>query len=169
MRRDEYRQVVLAEKDRVHTYAAWLLRNRDDAGDVAQEALVRLWEHHERIAVASARAWLLKTAHRLCLDCLRRRNGRSFVSMDELRSCPAAMDDGTTSSTFPAELRHAVARAMSDLSANDRAVIVLREIVGLSYDEIGKVLNKPPNNVKVTLHRARDRLRRRLTGVREKP
>ena len=58
---------------------------------------------------------------------------------------------------------------MNGRSANDRAVIVLREIVGLRYDEIGKVLNKPLSNVKVTLHRARDRLRRSLTGVMEKP
>lgn len=69
---DTYRLAVRAHKNRVFSYAARLLADRDDARDVAQEALVRLWEHREKVPeVATARAWLLKTAHRLCVDRVR--------------------------------------------------------------------------------------------------
>lgn len=66
---DTYRQAVLTHKNRVFGYAVRLLGDRDDARDVAQEALMRLWEHREKVPeLAAARAWLLKTAHRLCVD-----------------------------------------------------------------------------------------------------
>ena len=43
MSQDEYRQLVMRHKDRLHTYAVWLLQNREEARDVAQETLMRLW------------------------------------------------------------------------------------------------------------------------------
>ena len=60
------------------------------------------------------------------------------------------------------ELRRTIGEALAGLSPNDRAVIVLREIEGLSYEQIGEVVGRSINNVKVTLHRARARLRDRL-------
>ncbi|MFQ5494219.1 MAG: RNA polymerase sigma factor, partial [Phycisphaerae bacterium] len=63
------------------------------------------------------------------------------------------------------ELRPLVARALAELTPVDRAVIVLREIEGLRYGAIGDALGRSTENIKVTLHRARKRLREHLLAV----
>ncbi len=83
MRRNEYRKVVMTAGDRLHSFAAWMLRDREEARDVTQEAFLRLWEHRERVRPASARSWLLRTSHRLCMDRIRKRILRNERRFDE--------------------------------------------------------------------------------------
>lgn len=168
MTRDEYQQIVLAEKDRVHTYAVWLLHDREEACDIAQEALVRLWQHHGRVDARAGRAWLLTTAHRLCVDLLRRRTRRAEMPLDVLLGDREDRARVTPDADHAVELRSAVAESLARLSPNGRAVVVLREMVGMSYEGIGNVLGQPVSTVKVTLHRARKRLRRELLKTVEK-
>ena len=68
---DGFRRIITSEMDRVHGSATWLLRDPEEARDVTQEAFMRLWIDHERIAPEAARTWLLRTAYRLCVDRMR--------------------------------------------------------------------------------------------------
>ena len=63
-----YETIVTEHKDRVYSYASWMLRNREDARDVSQDAMIRLWQHREKVLPESAKSWMLTTVHRLCLD-----------------------------------------------------------------------------------------------------
>ena len=77
----EFEAAVLQHKDRVHSYARSILRDPEDAKDVAQECLVSLWRHRERVEPgAGCRSWLLRSAHNLCIDRLRRRRDERFLS-----------------------------------------------------------------------------------------
>ena len=89
MDRAEYVRAVTEHKDRVHNFALWMLRHPDDARDVAQESLVRMWEHRSRIRPVAAGSWLLRTTHNLCLDHVRRRRARPDVPTDDLHAWPA--------------------------------------------------------------------------------
>ncbi len=165
----DYRQVVVTQKDRVHTYAVWMLQDLEEARDVTQEVLTRLWERRDCVRNGAAKTWLLRTAHRLCVDRLRRRTNRREVGLEQL--APAAMDcdPGPVSEASATELRGLIGDALATLSARDRAVLLMREVDGMTYNEMSNVLDVPPGALKVALHRARERLRRQLVGVGVRP
>jgi RNA polymerase sigma-70 factor (ECF subfamily) len=163
---DTYRQAVLTHKNRVFGYAVRLLGDRDDARDVAQEALVRLWEHREKVPEgAAARAWLLKTAHRLCVDRARASAWAVEPEQPDL-AVDIAVDLAAHSPEARASTRQlgdALAATLSALAPRDRAALLLRDVEGLSYEECAEVLEVPLGTLKAILHRARERARLRLT------
>lgn len=163
MRDDAYEQAVRMHKDRVHSYATLILRDRAEAQDVAQEALVRLWEHRGAVDRQGVRRWLLRTVHNLCIDQLRRRKTRSEVADGEtVMSSRPDEAPGPEKRTEAAELRGTIGMALAALSPHDRAVVVMREVQGMPYDEIATTLDLPLGTLKARLHRARERLRSRL-------
>jgi len=165
MENDAFERRVQEHKDRVYSYAAWMLRDLEEARDVAQEALVRLWQYREKVEDPATRSWLLTTTHRLCIDRLRRRRKRPEVSeQDQLNPAP---DEGPSPMRLAAssETGRAIADALDKLGHQDRAVVVMREIQGMAYDEIATALELPLGTLKAKLHRARERLRRHLTAA----
>ena len=62
-----FEEAVSLHKNRVHSYATMMLKDSAEAQDVAQESLVRLWQHRSSVDEPGARSWLMKTAHNLCL------------------------------------------------------------------------------------------------------
>ena len=154
---------VREHRNRVHSHAFWLVRDGEDARDISQEAMVRLWRHRSEVPDAAARTWLLRTTHRLCLDRLRRRAARPEVS-EELSPVSAWTDPA------PDPERHAAAqalggileRALGRLTPRDRAIVLLREVEGVPYEEIAETLGLPLGTVKAALHRSRERLRETL-------
>jgi len=163
MNRAEYRDAAVTEKDRVHTYVAWMLRDAEEALDITQEALIRLWRCRGRVRRSAARAWLLKSAHRLALDRMRVVRRRAEIPLEALVAVPDGRRDDPGQSAADEELRRRVGAAMAELSPRDRAVMVLRELMDMNLTEIGEVLDCTVAATKVALHRARKRLRQRLT------
>jgi len=161
---ETYRRLVLQHKDRVTSYASWLLGDREEGIDVAQESLIRMWTNRDRVEPGAARAWLLKTAYRMCIDRTRRRRVRREVGDDVLE--PTAHDaPGPDRMAFAGEVGQLLARALGKLDATDRAAVLLREVQGLTYEEIADALDLPLGTVKAKLHRTREKLRRDLVGA----
>ncbi len=160
---DRYEQTVRKHKDRVFSYAGWILRDREEARDVSQEVLVKLWHNRSKVREEAAKSWLLKTTHHLCIDRIRRRKVRGEVSSEE--QVIPEVDPGPTPERLfrSGETGDAIASALEKLAAADRAIVLLREVQGLPYDEIAETLALPLGTVKAKLHRARERLRRDLT------
>ncbi len=159
---DGFERVVHEHKDRVHGYAFWMLRDRDEARDVSQEVLVRLWQHRERVPGEAIRAWLLRTTHHLCVDRLRRRAVRSGPSLEDLAPTLHDGTPGPDRSAASEELGRRIGEALQALSPRDRAIVLMREVQGMAYEEIAQVLDLPLGTLKASLHRARERLRRDL-------
>jgi RNA polymerase sigma-70 factor (ECF subfamily) len=159
---EAFRQATIQHGDRVSTYAAWMLRDAADAQDVTQEAFLRLWSHRTAVAEPAARTWLLRTAHRLCLDRIRSRDreptglGALMTPADHTAPDQAIVDR---------ELHDAVTRGLEALPLRDRAVLLLRVRYGLSLAELASVLEMPIGTAKAALHRARARLREQLTAL----
>jgi RNA polymerase sigma-70 factor (ECF subfamily) len=150
-----FRDSVETHHGRVHSYAAWLLGDVEEARDVAQEAFLRLWQHHERVVREAARTWLLRTAHRIVIDRAQRRSPRFTDLATVLAACP---DAGPVDGAIAREERLVVVRALSRLGRRDRALLLLREQHRLPLADIGRVLDMPVGSVKAALHRARARL-----------
>jgi len=165
MDRDEFREAVLQHKDRVHSYASWMLRDGEEARDVAQEALVRLWQNSGKVHNGSARAWLLRTARNLCIDRIRRRKTRPEVDEGQILALPGDPGPGPERLAASTELGRTLDRALEKIRPRDRALVLMREVEGLTYDEIAQAMGLPLGTLKAALHRAREKLRRELTGA----
>lgn len=172
MNREAFERVIQMHQKRIHSYATYMLRDVAEAQDVAQEALIRLWEHAGRVDTRSARPWLMRTTHNLCIDRIRRSGVRA-----EADEGPTLIDRTSDESPGPERLAQSgdlgrlIREALSALSSKDRAVILLREVQGLPYDEMADILGMPLGTIKARLHRAREKLRSRLvrSGVRARP
>ncbi|HEX6850201.1 MAG TPA: RNA polymerase sigma factor [Candidatus Polarisedimenticolaceae bacterium] len=166
-----FERVAREHKDRVYGHAVWLLRDREEARDVAQEVLVRLWKNLDRVPEEAAKGWLMATTHRLCIDRHRRRAARPELPenpdlpIDDHTPTP---DPGPDRLALSGGIGDAIGRALGALVPRDRAVVLMREVEGMAYDEIASALEIPIGTVKASLHRSRERLRERLVreGVR---
>lgn len=125
---------------------------------------MRLWEHREKVPeLAAARAWLLKTAHRLCVDRV-----RASAWTEEPEQLALAVDLTTRSPEARAssrQLGEALSSTLAALAPRDRAALLLRDVEGLSYEECAEVLEVPLGTLKAVLHRARERARLRLMAA----
>jgi RNA polymerase sigma factor (sigma-70 family) len=158
----DFPKVVMEHKDRVYSFAAHLLGDREEGRDVAQEALVRLWQHRSEVEMDSSRAWLMRTAHRLCLDRIRQRASRRPADpacVDLIHDSAVNRPDRRASSR---ELAERIGDALNELTPRDRSLLLLREVHGMPYDEMAETLSVPLGTLKAALHRARERCRRAL-------
>ncbi len=162
MNGDDFKRVVMKHKDRVHTYVVWLIRDVAEAQDITQQSLLRLWEHRCTVSEAAAATWLRRTAHRLCIDVLRK---RGVARVEAGAGLAQVLCGDKVNSVEAREMRSIVSNTLLTLSERDRAVIVLREMDGLRYEEMCEILDMPLGTLKAALHRARERLRRALTGA----
>ncbi len=152
---ERFRRLCQEHRDRIYTFAFYYTGNREDAEDITQEVLFRLWHHGLHIDDEGVAAWLTRVVCNACLDALRqRRRYRSVVSAQDpepvLQRTPAAGD---------VDLRRQLEVALTRLENPLREIVILREIEGLSYREISQRLELPLNTVKVYLYRGRRRLR----------
>lgn len=163
MQEEAFEEAVVMYKDRVHAYASLMLRDPTEAQDVAQEALFRLWQFRDRVRSEGMRLWLMRTVRNLCIDRLRKRRVRAEVDQGgEVVAAEADAAPGPERVTASGQLGTMIEQALAALSPHDRAVVVMREVQGLTYEEIAEILDLPLGTLKARLHRARERLRKRL-------
>ncbi len=132
-------------------------RRHDEAEDISQDAFLRAFHRLRNFrGDASFRAWLLQIAHNAAIDHLTRRRPEPIDTPDELGDDPER-----AVSRLPAERLDSrervgrLERKLRGLSPEGRIALVLRDVEGLSYDEIAAVTQAPLGTVKVRLHRAR--------------
>jgi len=158
-----FERAAREHRNRVNSHAFWLLQDREEARDVSQEALMRLWRHRSDVPEAAARSWLLRTTHRLCLDRHRRRAARPEAAEGpalETRSPDPAPDPERAAGAVG--LGRVLERALYRLGPRDRAIVLLRDVEGAPYEEIAETLGIPLGTVKAALHRSREKLRESL-------
>ncbi len=154
---------------RVVGVAQAVVHNPDDALELAQETFVRAYENIGKFESRSSfSTWLYRIAANLAID-FRRREGRHVVlrgedAEGEIERIPSGRGD-SFQETARGELHQRLTEALGQLTAEHRAVILLREVEGLSYDEISETLDVPRGTVMSRLHYARGRLRAILKDI----
>jgi RNA polymerase sigma-70 factor (ECF subfamily) len=152
--------------DAVYRVALSVTRDPDLAEDVAQDALLKAWQALPSYrGDAPLKNWLLRITHNTAISALRRRRE---IQMDP-RELPEATEPRHHSLEVVVEGRLAAGQfeaALSQLDELSRSIVVLREVEGLSYDEIADVLGIPLPTVKTRLLRARRQLAIALEGWR---
>jgi RNA polymerase sigma-70 factor, ECF subfamily len=162
--RERFEQAVLPHLDAAYNLARWLTRNEQDAQDVTQESFLRAFRFFDGYQGGNMRAWLLTIVRNTCYTWLRRnRPPDAAVEFDEeIHSDELSGGADPEVQVLAAADRETVHRALEELPAIFREVLVLREVEGMSYKEIADVSSVSLGTVMSRLARARTRLRQSL-------
>jgi RNA polymerase sigma-70 factor, ECF subfamily len=141
-----------------------LTGNAADADDVVQETFAGVLSSRFR-GEASVRTWLVRILVRRVGMLRRSRRGpRQHRSLEAEATAGTPVEIASPSETIATEARLDLTTMLQSLSVDHRAVIVLRELEGMSYDQIARVLGVPRGTVESRLYRAREELRKRFKG-----
>ena len=164
---EAFREIVERFQGKVFSIIHGILRNRNDAEDIAQQVFTKIYFSLGKFDFRSALVtWIYKITVNECYDYLRKQKVRkltfeSDLSEDDLRRIdntedvrrnPAADVDRQT------ELREIVVRLLDRLSAEERQLLILKEVEGYPVEELAHMLSMNENTVKVKLFRARQKL-----------
>jgi RNA polymerase sigma-70 factor, ECF subfamily len=148
-----FRELLRRHRSRAVYLAAQILRDRTEAEDVVQEAFLQVFRSIRKFrGDASFYSWLYRIVVNLCLDRSRRQSGRITVPLDEERE--------ERSGAGGWETRLQVDSLLARLGDELRVTLILREVAGLSYEEIARELKIPVGTVRSRLSAAREQFRR---------
>ncbi len=168
-RRARFEAALLPHLDTAHNLARWLLGNPQDAEDAVQDSYLRALTYFESFHGEDGRAWLLAIVRHTCYAWLRknRPNNALVETAAGLEWAPDGSPDPEAQHlrNLDEERLH---RAIETLPAEFREVLVLREMEGMSYQQIARVIDAPIGTVMSRLARARRRLQEMLAGTAKK-
>ncbi len=163
---DAFEALVRAHEKTVYNLALRMTGNPQDAEDMAQEAFLKAYRSLPEFRGESKfSVWLYRIVSNVCLDHLRKQSRRPSSSLtvedDDGEEQQFEVPDESASPEKLLEqklMREAVQRGLNELPDEQRQILLLREIRGLSYEEIGEALGLEAGTVKSRIFRARKRL-----------
>jgi len=158
-----YQQAIDQHRHKVFSFAHYSLRVREDAEDVTQEVFIKLWQHWQKVDHEKLGAWLMRVAHNSVIDHVRKQrpqqaNIDQYAEVEEQVAQPSSTGD-LDRQQFKKQLQLAI----KSLEDPFRSIVIMRDIQGMSYEEIQGSLDLSASQVKVYLHRARRKLRENNT------
>ncbi|MEJ2720026.1 MAG: sigma-70 family RNA polymerase sigma factor [bacterium] len=167
-----YRALLVKYERAVFNICLKMVRDREEARDLAQDAFIKVFSMLERYNPSYAFSnWLFKITSNLCIDSMRKRKVETLPMDEPVKgskgeyerqyASPAATPDRVL---LKKEKMKMLGRAIEELPPHYRIMIVLRHQENLSYEEIAETLEVPLGTVKARIHRAREMLKTRLDG-----
>ena len=171
---DAFEALVADNQKKVYNLALKMMGNEEDALDISQEAFIKAYTGLPNFRAESRfSVWLYRLTYNICIDFLRKKKRKPEL--------PLAVSDGDgdggyleleipdtryepSSEAERHELREAVDKGIAALPENHREILVMRELTGMSYEQIAHTLNINEGTVKSRLSRARQRLAAILDG-----
>jgi len=150
----EYNTCVHQLSDALFRFAWKCTGQQSDAHDVVQGSFEVLWQKKEEVSTAKAKAFLFQVAYRQSIDNYRKRSRFMYTDAPEESYSPVNPD-----------LKKVLDSALAQLDERSRALVLLKDYEGYSYDEIGQITGLNESQVKVYLFRARKTLKEYLVSV----
>ena len=171
-----YRGLVEKYQERVYHMVYGMLRNQEDARDITQDAFVKAYDNLQKFRLESSfYTWIYRIARNLTIDYLRKRKRRPETEFDEqvaTRDERGGIDEshvqeGPGRTLERKRLYARIMSAMQQLPEDQREVVLLRELEGLSYKEIAEAMEIPEGTVMSRLYYARKKLQKLLADERD--
>lgn len=175
--RDAFRTLFERYHRRAYALAFGVLRHQDDALDVVQDAFIKAHKYLDKFeGNSSFYTWLYRIVMNLAIDHLRKHRRTRPVELDEqhLEEASSAGDDSLLPKILGAnpgralmdkEIRKRIDEALGELSENHRSVLVMRELEGLSYEEMAQAMGCSKGTIMSRLFHARKNMQKRLADL----
>lgn len=172
-----FEKLVTLYERKVYATAFRYTANEHDAMDISQEVFIRVFRFiHTFNLESSFSTWIYRITVNVCKDHIRKRASRAELPLELTDEESGEYTVEISDSTYDpvelyeqTELRQEIRRAIDDLPDNYKEIVLLRDIGGLSYDEISQTLDIEVGTVKSRLSRAREKLRNFLLQNGNKP
>jgi RNA polymerase sigma-70 factor (ECF subfamily) len=169
---EAFRAIVEHHQDKLYGLAYSILGSKEDAEDILQEAFLCAFIARENFrGQAGFGTWLYRIVFNLCVDLKRRQSHANAEPYDDSQKQAAYQWGGSLKDPLheleDAEAVQVIRRALDDLTIEQRAALTLREIEGMSYKEIAKIMGCSAGTVMSRLHYGRKRLQERLKFFRK--
>lgn len=172
---EAFRELFDRYNQRAYSVALGVVKNPQDALDIVQEGFVKVHKHIKNFEGSSSfYTWLYRIIMNLSIDHIRRSKRATRIDYDDrvLRSADEVEGDGTImpdilgsspkKSVLRRELSEAIAAALEELPEHHRAVILLREVEGMTYEEMAETLEVPKGTIMSRLFHARRKMQESL-------
>lgn len=177
--REAFREIVIRYQRKVYAVALGIVKDRDLAWDVSQEAFVRVHQHlPEFQGGSSLQTWILRIATHAAIDSVRRERASAKDDIDEVRESDlegggdgilaTALGTNPQENALRREMLEKIQEALAQLPEKHRTILVLREVEGLSYEELAERLGIHKGTVMSRLFHARKKMQvllRRYAGL----
>ncbi len=161
---EAFKTRVLPVKDKLFRYTLRILKNEEEAKDVVQETMIKVWNKRDEMhTYENMEAWCIRVARNLALDKLKSKHNKS-IDIDNAYDLQSS-SQSPYSSTEQNDIMSSIHHFINQLPDLQKQVIQLRDIDGFSYQEISDILKQNINSVKVNLFRARKQVREQLIQV----
>jgi RNA polymerase sigma-70 factor (ECF subfamily) len=151
MTKEEYNITVKDHSNGLYRFILKMMKDEDKASDVVQESYIKLWQHVKQVDFHKAKSWLYTTARNTMLNQLKR--DKRTESMNEKNFS----EPYSNNQSF--EMRELLEKVLDQLPELQKSIILLRDLEGYDYKEIGEILSLSESQVKVYLFRARQKLK----------
>ncbi|MCC6726385.1 MAG: RNA polymerase sigma factor [Saprospiraceae bacterium] len=161
MNQEAFKTKILPIKNRLYRFALGIVGQAAEAEDVVQEVFIKLWNQRSQMdTISNVEAWCITATRNLSIDKLRSKHQRlqPIAAGFDLHDQAATPYEAIVTNDVFDQVRS----LMNRLPEKQRDIMQLRDIEGLSYQEIAEALNVPMDQVKVYLFRARKAVREAL-------
>src|SRR5579863_6265280 len=171
-----FNELVLAYRKRILGTIGRLIGHPEDVEDVGQEVFLRLYYSLDQLRSAEVfEPWLYRLTANAAYDYLRKRRRRMESRMADLSEQQVLLADAVAGEKIDRDegqkkrIREAVDALLDRVSEEDRVLLTLKEVEGLSLKELGEIYHVKENALKVRLFRARQRVLKAFTAARKQP
>ena len=159
----DFQHDILPLKNILFRTALRIVLNREEAEDIVQDTLLRLWERRNELGtVANLEAFALTAARNLALDRKEKMENRNVSFDEEAHDCSDEGRSGIEHRLMQQETQGFIAGIINELPEKQRTILQLRDIEGKNYKEIAEMLSISESDVKVTLFRARNAVKEKI-------
>lgn len=158
MNRREYNIAVKDYSGRLYGYCLKYLQNNEDASDIVQDVFEKLWKNRKKVDPAKAKSWLFTCAHNAMINMIKKNSKLTYVES-------VTSEDASRSHSRQYEMREVIEKSLSILPPVQKSIILLRDLEGYNYKEIGEILDLSEAQVKVYLFRARNKIKKQLKDL----
>ena len=163
---EAFKNKVLPNKDKLYRFALRMLRDEDEAKDVVQEVMIKVWNRRDKMDTwNNVEAWCMQITKNHILDKVKSKRYKLTDHMEE------GFDLGDNLSATPEKITESndtmkrINRLINSLPEKQKQIIQLRDVEGFSYKEIGDIMGIDMSQVKVNLFRARQSVKEKLVNI----